>query len=330
MKYGIIQKVIEKCLYYLFYINLYPFNLHRNIVKRLDVIVMVVSMTGFGRSKVDSEQHTVTVEMKSVNHRFSECYIRMPRQLMKIEDKIKKQVSHNVKRGKVDVFITITGEGLVHKNLHIDWKLIQDYYQLVNKVKETYSLKDEVRLSHLLNREEFVLIEEMEGENEELQHLVLKAVDQASTDLREMRKKEGELLKKDFLTHLNHFENSVLELTKHAPEVVKQYRERLRKRIIEYNETSFDESRLLTEVAIFADKSDITEELTRLESHIQYFHDTLTGEGPVGRKLDFMIQEMNREVNTIGSKANDSFIATIVVELKSTLEKLREQVQNVE
>ncbi|BCB03298.1 YicC/YloC family endoribonuclease [Bacillus sp. KH172YL63] len=291
---------------------------------------MVVSMTGFGRSKVDSDQHTVTVEMKSVNHRFNECYIRMPRQLMKIEEKIKKQVSRFVKRGKVDIFITISGEGLVHKNLHIDWKLIQDYYQLVNKVKETYSLQDEVQLSHLLTREEFIVVEEMEDENEELELLVLKAVNKASMDLREMRENEGKLLKEDFLSHLRHFENSVVELKKHAPEVVRQYRERLRKRIVEYNEMPFDESRLLTEVAVFADKSDITEELTRLESHIQYFHSALTGEGPVGRKLDFMIQEMNREVNTIGSKANDSFIATIVVELKSTLEKLREQVQNVE
>ncbi|MBW3113929.1 MULTISPECIES: YicC/YloC family endoribonuclease [Bacillaceae] len=291
---------------------------------------MVVSMTGFGRSKVESEQHSVTVEMKSVNHRFSECYIRMPRQLLKLEDKIKKQVSQSVKRGKVDIFITISGEGLVHKNLHIDWKLIQDYYQLVNKVKKTFSLHDEVQLSHLLDREEFVMVEEMEEENEELEHLVLKAVDEAVLDLRRMREKEGELLKNDFLTHLQKFELSVGELTQHAPEVVNLYRERLRKRIVEYNENSFDESRILTEVAIFADKSDITEELTRLKSHIQYFHSTLMNEGPVGRKLDFMIQEMNREVNTIGSKANDSFIATIVVELKSTLEKLREQVQNVE
>lgn len=304
--------------------------LHTNTVKGLDVIVMVVSMTGFGRSKSDSAQHTVTVEMKSVNHRFSECYIRMPRQLMKLEDKIKKQVSHHVKRGKVDIFITITGDGLVHKNLHIDWKLIQDYYQLVNEVKETFSLKDEVQLSHLLNREEFIMIEEMEEENEELENLVLKAVDEAALDLKVMREKEGELLKKDFLVHLSQFEKNIIELSSHAPEVVNQYRERLRKRISEYNETSFDESRLLTEVAIFADKSDITEELTRLKSHIQYFHSTLIDCGPVGRKLDFMIQEMNREVNTIGSKANDSLIATIVVELKSTLEKLREQVQNVE
>ncbi|PFA69009.1 YicC family protein [Bacillus sp. AFS015802] len=291
---------------------------------------MVVSMTGFGRSKADSDQHSVTVEMKSVNHRFSECYIRMPRQLMKLEDKIKKQVSHSVKRGKVDIFITITGAGLVHKNLLIDWKLIQDYYQLVNKVKETFSLQDEVQLSHLLNREEFVIIEEMEEENEELEHLVLKAVEEAASSLRRMREKEGELLKKDFLLHLRNFEKNIAELNSHAPEVVNLYRERLRKRIVEYNEPSFDESRLLTEVAIFADKSDITEELTRLKSHIQYFHSTLTDEGPVGRKLDFMIQEMNREVNTIGSKANDSFISKIVVELKSTLEKLREQVQNVE
>ncbi|WP_064093763.1 YicC/YloC family endoribonuclease [Rossellomorea aquimaris] len=291
---------------------------------------MVVSMTGFGRSKVESEQHTITVEMKSVNHRFSECYIRMPRQLMKLEDKIKKQVSEFVKRGKVDIFISITGEGLVHRNLHIDWKLIQDYYQLVNKVKETYSLQDDITLSDLLNKEEFVTVEETEEENKELDFIVLKAVEQAAFDLRQMRMKEGELLKKDFFTHLHHFEKKITELTLHAPEVVNQYREKLKKKIIEFQDASFDETRLLTEVAIFADKSDITEELTRLESHIHYFYSTLSIEDPMGRKLDFMIQEMNREVNTIGSKANDSIIATIVVELKSTLEKLREQVQNVE
>ncbi|NQD64803.1 YicC family protein [Bacillus haikouensis] len=291
---------------------------------------MVVSMTGFGRSKMDSGLHTITVEMKSVNHRFHECTIRLPRQLMKLEDKIKKQVSEFIKRGKVDIFITITGDGLVHRNLHIDWKLIRDYYQLVHEIKDRFSLKGEVELNQLLSREEFIMIDEMEEENEGLDQLVLQAVMQASCELKEMRMKEGNSLKEDFLTHLNHFEQKVSELSSFAPNVVTQYRERLRKKMMEYSEGAIDDNRLLNEVAIMADKSDITEELTRLNSHILYFHSTLNRNEPVGRKLDFMLQEMNREVNTIGSKANDSSITTLVVELKSTLEKLREQVQNVE
>ncbi|MGR3763803.1 YicC/YloC family endoribonuclease [Rossellomorea sp. NS-SX7] len=291
---------------------------------------MVVSMTGFGRSKLDSGLHTITVEMKSVNHRFHECTIRLPRQLMKVEEKIKKQVSEFIKRGKVDVFITIAGEGLVHRNLHIDWKLIRDYYQLVHDVKDRFSLKGEVELNHLLSREEFITIEEMEEENEELERLVLDAVILAAKELKEMRVKEGEALKEDFLTHLNHFEQKVSELSSFAPHVVNEYREKLKKKMMEYSEGAIDDTRLLNEVAIMADKSDITEELTRLKSHLHYYHSTLNLSEPVGRKLDFLIQEMNREVNTIGSKANDSNITALVVELKSTLEKLREQVQNVE
>ncbi|OAT83404.1 YicC family protein [Bacillus sp. MKU004] len=291
---------------------------------------MVVSMTGFGRSNLNSGRHTVTVEMKSVNHRFHECTIRLPRQLMKLEEKIKKQISGFIKRGKVDIFITISGEGLVHRNLRIDWKLIQDYYQLVHEVKDRFSLKGEVELDQILSREEFITIEEMEEENEELEQMVLNAVQLAAKELREMRLKEGEALEVDFHLHLNQFEQKVSELSIISPRVITEYRDRLEKKMMEYSEGAIDESRLMNEVAIMADKSDITEELTRLKSHILYFRSTMGLNEPIGRKLDFLIQEMNREVNTIGSKSNDSSITALVVELKSTLEKLREQVQNVE
>ncbi|MEW4289197.1 YicC/YloC family endoribonuclease [Rossellomorea marisflavi] len=291
---------------------------------------MVISMTGFGRSRIESGGHTVIVEMKTVNHRFSELNIRMPRQLMKLEDKIKKQLSTFINRGKIDLFIDISGGGLIHKNLHIDWGLIEDYHQLVNKVKDTYSLKGDIALSDLLGRGEFVTVEETEEENAELDELVMEAVLKASDELRKMRVEEGKALHSDFLIHLDQIRICLDELSAHAPAVTLQYRERLRKRIREWSEGDPDEARLLSEVAIFADKSDITEELTRLGSHLQYFHATLNQDGVMGRKLDFIIQEMNREVNTIGSKANDSSISTLVVELKSALEKVREQVQNVE
>lgn len=249
---------------------------------------------------------------------------------MKLEEKIKKQISGFINRGKVDIFITISGEGLVHRNLRIDWKLIQDYYQLVHEVKDRFSLKGEVELDQILSREEFITIEEMEEENEELEQMVLNAVQLAAKELREMRLKEGEALEVDFHLHLNQFEQKVSELSIISPRVITEYRDRLEKKMMEYSEGAIDESRLMNEVAIMADKSDITEELTRLKSHILYFRSTMGLNEPIGRKLDFLIQEMNREVNTIGSKSNDSSITALVVELKSTLEKLREQVQNVE
>ncbi|MBM7586776.1 uncharacterized protein (TIGR00255 family) [Bacillus pakistanensis] len=291
---------------------------------------MVVSMTGFGRGKIESKQHIVTVEMKSVNHRFSEYFIRMPKQLMKIEDKLKKKLTEYIKRGKVDVFVTISGEGLIHRNLHIDWNLVEDYYQLVTQLKSKYSFEEEISLQEFLTRPELITLEEMEDENNEIEILVLEAVVIAAKQLKHMRESEGTELLKDFQFQLEQFEAALTKLTSHAPTVVEQYRDRLVKRMKELVDVTADESRILTEVAIFADKSDITEELTRLNSHLVQFHHTLQSAEPIGRKLDFMIQEMNREVNTIGSKANDSSISTLVVELKTILEKLREQIQNVE
>jgi uncharacterized protein (TIGR00255 family) len=287
-------------------------------------------MTGFGRGKIESRQHTVTVEMKSVNHRFSEYFIRMPKQFMKIEDKLKKKLNEYIKRGKVDVFVTISGEGLIHRNLHIDWNLVEDYYQLITQVKSRYSIDEEVSLQEFLARPELITVEEKEDENKEIEVLVLQAVEEAAQQLKQMRDSEGTELLKDFQFHLGQFKDRLIKLTSHAPLVVEQYRERLVKRMKELADDTADESRILTEVVIFADKSDITEELTRLNSHLVQFHHTLQSAEPIGRKLDFMIQEMNREVNTIGSKANDSSISTLVVELKTILEKLREQIQNVE
>jgi uncharacterized protein (TIGR00255 family) len=208
--------------------------------------------------------------------------------------------------------------------------LLEEYYRLVNEVKRKFSVENDIQLSDLLKREEFITVEEMEEENESLEHLVLQAVTNAASELRHMREKEGEQLKQDFLLHLKNFQQNVNELKKHAPAVVESYREKLERKIKENSDNAFDDSRILTEVAILSDKSDITEELTRLESHLKQFHTTIEDKGAIGRKLDFMIQEMNREVNTIGSKSNDSIISNIVVELKTTLEKLREQVQNVE
>ncbi|RLQ95797.1 YicC/YloC family endoribonuclease [Falsibacillus albus] len=291
---------------------------------------MVMSMTGFGRGRAESSQYAVTVEMKSVNHRFCEFNIRMPRQLLSIEEKIKKNIGDIVKRGRTEVFIAFEGEGLVKRKLHIDWELLEDYYQLVNKIKDTFNVHTEIDLKDLINRSDFISIEEMEEENEMIDSLVLEAVYGAVQKLSEMRAAEGQALKKDLLHQLRAFNLELKKLKEYAPAVTEKYKARLEKKVSEWMNGEIDEARIMTELAIFADKSDISEEMTRLDSHIAQFRQALDQKQPIGRKLDFMIQEMNREVNTIGSKANDSNISHTVVELKTYLEKMREQVQNIE
>lgn len=292
--------------------------------------MMVISMTGFGRSRVESDSFSVNVEVKTVNHRFCEINIRMPRQLLKIEDKIKKKLNQQIRRGRVEVYVSIEGEGAVTRKVHVDWKLIEEYYQFIKQAHEKYELEGKVSLQDLLNRSELLHIEESEVGNETLENLVLTAAEQAVNLLKQMRIAEGEELKKDLLASLSQIETNVTELQNYAPLVVQLYKERITKRMQEFVNGMIDESRILTEVAVFADKADINEEITRLRSHIQQFIHTLNENEPIGRKLDFLVQEMNREANTIGSKANDSNIAKKVVEIKSLLEKLKEQVQNIE
>nr|WP_263328659.1 YicC/YloC family endoribonuclease [Neobacillus sp. Marseille-Q6967] len=291
---------------------------------------MVKSMTGFGRSKMESAAFSVNVEVKTVNHRFCEIIIRMPRQLMKIEDKMKKKLSQHIRRGRVEVYVTIAGEGSVERKVHVDWNLIEDYYLVIKQAQEKYGIAGNITLQDLLTRNELLHIEENEVGNEELENLVLSATEEAVLHLMQMRTAEGDELKKDLLASLSLLNTEVTELKNYAPLVVSAYKERLKKRVQEFVQGQIDESRILTEVAVFADKADINEELTRLNSHIQQFIQTLAEKEPIGRKLDFLVQEMNREANTIGSKANDSNIAQKVVEIKSLLEKIKEQVQNIE
>ncbi|MEH7254327.1 YicC/YloC family endoribonuclease [Neobacillus niacini] len=291
---------------------------------------MVISMTGFGRSRIVSASFSVNVEVKTVNHRFSEINVRMPRQLVKIEDKIKKKVNEHLRRGRAEVFIMIEGEATVTRKVHVDWQLLEEYYLFINQARDKFNIEGKVTLQDLLTRNEFIHIEELDAGNEELENLVLKATEEAVLQCKQMRVAEGEELRKDLDNSLLQLDAHIEELKEHAPLVVTAYKERLMKKIEELIQGQFDESRVLTEVAIFADKMDINEELTRLKSHIQQFTQTLNDQETIGRKLDFLVQEMNREANTIGSKANDSTITKKVVDIKSLLEKLKEQVQNIE
>lgn len=291
---------------------------------------MVVSMTGFGRSIKESDRLSVTVEIKTVNHRFCEFYMRIPRQLCRIEDKLKKKLNEYIQRGRVEVFVTMSGEAVFNRKIQIDWHLLDEYHQYISAIKQKYGLTGEISLQELMTKEEIVSIEEEEIEDDGLVKLVLEALDDAALQLMQMRKTEGTALHQDISDHLSKINHRVDKLKEYAPLVVQQYQERLTKRMQDFLSGQTDEARIVTEVAIFADKADIHEELTRLESHSQQFQKILLLEEPVGRKLDFLVQEMNREVNTIGSKANDSTIASEVVEIKSLLEKIKEQVQNIE
>lgn len=291
---------------------------------------MIVSMTGFGRSHVEFEDTSLTVEMKSVNHRFLEYHVRMPRQLFSIEDKIKKAIGEQVIRGRVEVFITLTGKGHASSKVSIDWPLLDEYFRSIKMIQETYKLEGEITLQDLLSREDFLTIDEDLSGNEELEAYVLSAAREAVKQLKEMRVAEGRMLEKDIQNQLTIISDKIHRVREYAPNVTRQYAERLKKRMEDFSIDSIDESRLVSEVAIFAEKADINEELTRLGSHISQFHETMKMDEPIGRKLDFILQEMNREVNTIGSKANDAHIAKEVVEMKSFLEKIKEQVQNIE
>lgn len=291
---------------------------------------MVYSMTGFGASTKKTDRLMVTVEMKSVNHRFCEISIRLPRQWLVFEDKIKKAILSYVRRGKVEVFVTIAGEGLVKRKVHIDWDLLGQYWAGVQEAAKRFSVDGSVTAAELLRLDGVVEMAEEEGGNEEIEPLLLAAVDEAAKALMAMRKQEGEALAADLRARLHEIEAGAAAIEQRAPLVVEQYRGRLERRLREWAPAPVDEARLLTEVAVFAEKADIHEELKRIRSHLTQMADALEADEPVGRKLDFLVQELNREVNTIGAKANDSVIAAQVVGMKSALEKMREQVQNVE
>lgn len=291
---------------------------------------MVRSMTGFGRSMEETNDYQIIVEMKSVNHRFSEFSIRMPRQYLQLEDKIKKLMQKYIHRGRVELYITVKGESLVKRSLLVDWPLADQYVETIRQMQERYHLNDALKLEYLLHQADLFDIQEENSENDEVEQFILKAVEQAATKLLEMRKQEGQELKQDLLSRLKVMNKLIDQIKQQAPLVVEAYKDRINKRIAEFLSGNIDENRILTEVAIFADKADISEELTRLKSHILQFEETLQKNEPIGRKLDFIVQEMNRETNTIGAKGNDQHIAKFVVELKSNIEKMKEQVQNIE
>lgn len=291
---------------------------------------MVISMTGYGRARSGNDTTKVLVEIKTVNHRFCEYMIRMPRQLLFLEDQVKKKANEYIRRGRGEIFITVEGGNFVTKKLKLDWDVADQFVSLLDSLKAKYQLESSVTLQDLLQLETIFSIEEVASEHDEVSGLVFEALASALENLKMMRVQEGQELANDLQAQLQKLMDSATQVKQYAPFVVSAYKDRLAQKMAELTSGLLEESRLITETAIFADKCDINEELTRLESHGLQFSETLKQDEPIGRKLDFLVQEMNREVNTIGSKGNDSFITKEVVEMKSVLEKMKEQVQNIE
>lgn len=287
-------------------------------------------MTGYGRGFCENEHLRVQVEVKTVNHRFCEFNIRMPRQLLVLEDKIKKQLGSYMRRGRAEVFITVEGDGLIHKKVAVDWSLLDQYMTSLDAISTNYHMHPNSSIQTVPHLEGVFLIQEEQTNSNELETLITSAVQQAGEQLKSMRVEEGLQLKRDILQQIDKLQTAANQVIQYAPLVIQHYQERLQQKMSEFTSGLVDETRLLNEVAIFVDKADINEEITRLNSHINQVLTTLDSEEAKGRKLDFLLQEMNREVNTIGSKANDSRIAMEVVEMKSLLEKIKEQIQNIE
>lgn len=293
---------------------------------------MVRSMTGFGRGTHSDSGKEFTVEIKSVNHRYIDFYIKLPRQIGFLEEKVREVVSKSIFRGKVDIFISFEDRSDDSRSVTLDEALASAYIQAVEKLKEKYSLKDDLSISLVSRFPDVLRIEKNEDDEDQLWSILSKALELATSSLVQMREKEGNELRSSLLQKADYMEEIISQISNRSPEVVIEYKQKLENRIKELlNQQTIDENRIAMEVAIFADRCGIDEELVRLGSHLIQLRDILSIKNqPVGRKLDFLVQEINREINTIGSKSNDIIITKNVLELKSESEKIREQIQNIE
>ncbi|MCC6965527.1 MAG: YicC family protein [Nitrospira sp.] len=288
-------------------------------------------MTGYGKKDGTSQQATVTVEIRSVNHRFLEVAVRVPRSLAQLEDAVRKAVQQRCLRGRVDVSVSIQAAGGSLKTIHIDQALAKQYHAALKKLQKTLGLRGAVDLSMVAGFRDIVSLTDEPVDTEHLGKTVIRVLGGALTDLEKMRKREGEALATDLAVHLDAIREAQSVVAKKAPDLAKIAFHRMKARIETLLQSELpDPARLQQELAVYADRSDISEELVRLESHMVQFDQTLRSQESVGKTLEFLLQEMGREVNTIGSKASDAEIAALVVRMKAELEKLREQVQNVE
>ena len=288
------------------------------------------SMTGYGRCQMELDGREMTVEVKSVNHRFLDISYRLNRELSFLDDTVRKGVGAKLARGHVDVFVSYANHRQDAKEVRVDTLLAVAYQKAVRELAEAVGKEDVLPLSDYTRLPDVLTVQEKEDDHQAVRELFSDALSGALDQLIQMREQEGERMREDILEKIGNIEHIRDQIAGRAPMVVLEYRDKLHQRIAALTEGEIDESRLITEVAIFADRAAIDEELVRLLSHTKQIRATVELAEPVGRKLDFLVQELNREVNTIGSKASDTQIAQWVVEAKGEIEKLREQVQNIE
>ncbi|MCM1150148.1 MAG: YicC family protein [Butyricicoccus sp.] len=292
---------------------------------------MIKSMTGYGSAEGSCGALEISLELKSVNNRYLDCSVRLPRSFLFAEEAIKSEVQRRISRGKVDVFVNVVSSGAEDMAVAVNGALAKGYADAVARIAETLGLENGLTARDIARFPDVLSVERKELDKDETLRALAEICAEALEKFDGMRRAEGERLRQDIAGRLDTIELLVAEVERRSPETVAEYRARLQKKLSEILQSkSIDEQRILTEAAIFADKVAVDEETVRLRSHVSQLRGMLDAGSPIGRKMDFLVQEFNREANTIGSKCSDSSIAKTVIELKSEIEKIREQVQNIE
>ncbi len=292
---------------------------------------MIKSMTGFGRGHEILNGRDITVEIRAVNHRYYEFGCRIPRSLGFLEEKLKTLLNGKISRGKVEVSVLVYNVDAPDEKISINKEVVKDYIDALRSVKDEFELNDDLSLSHVMRIPDAFTVVKEEADEEQIWADVKAVAEEALTKFIAMREAEGERMKADLLSRLATIEGWVGIVEERSPIIVEEYRKKLFDKMTEVlNNANIDESRILLEAGIFSEKTAVDEETVRLRSHIAQFRTMLEGEEAIGRKLDFLVQEMNRETNTIGSKVQDIEVTKIVVDQKSEIEKIREQIQNIE
>ena len=292
---------------------------------------MIKSMTGFGRGESVSEDCKVTVEIKAVNHRYCDLNMKLPRKLNYLEADIRSFLKKSIQRGKVDIFINYEDLSAKDVNVRLNEELGREYYAALTKLGEMLGISADVTALQVGRFPDVLTLEDVSGNQDSIKEQIMKALEEAVGHFSDSREKEGENLKKDILAKLDDMKDNVSFIEERYPDIVSAYRKKLEDKVAELlGDTNIDENRIAAEVVIYSDKICVDEETVRLKSHIDGMRDELLKGGNVGRKLDFIAQEMNREANTILSKANDIEVSDRAIDLKTEIEKIREQVQNIE
>jgi len=291
---------------------------------------MIKSMTGYGKSTLATDSREYQVEIKTINHRFADINVKMPRVLSYLEEDVKKEILKQVSRGKIEVFITYSNSSSENNEVKINTEIAKLYINELRNLAETEGLQSNIEVTEVAKFPDVLKIKS-NNDDEKIKEELLEVVKNATTNLVNMRTAEGEKIEQDLNNRINDIEAKTSEISKLSTGLIGDYVVKLENRIKELLKTEeIDKSRLAQEVVIYADKCSVEEEITRLKSHISQFRKMLENEGAIGKKIDFLIQEMNRETNTIGSKANNLEITNYVIEIKTQLEDIREQIQNIE